>query len=78
MATLTIRRIEQKTLEDLRKRAQEHDRSLEAEVREILGAQASRDKRIKAARLAAAWVKQHVRGRQSNSAALVRNIRDEA
>lgn len=77
MATLTIRRLDDQVYERLRDRARANDRSLEAEVREIL-AEKTRNIDVLVDELVAfqeAMVAKH--GHLPDSTELIRQMRDE-
>lgn len=76
MANITIRNLDDDVIEELKTRARSHHRSLEAELRQILGEAARRpamdDLRALAERIAALTPA----GSQSDSTALIREDRE--
>ncbi len=77
MPTVTVRDIDQETLERLKKRAAEEHRSLSAEIRKILQEQASRptrSERLARVKEIAAMTPEGVP--QTDSALLIREDRD--
>lgn len=77
MATVTVRNLDEKLVENLKKQATANNRSLEAEVREILRQAARRPSRVELLALAdriAAMTPQGVK--QTDSAELLREDRD--
>ena len=77
MATLTIRQLDDDVYDRLKRRAAANDRSVEAEVRQILG-QSTVDVESWVAELRALHAQTVARdGLQEDSVALIRAIRDE-
>ena len=77
MATLTIRNLDDAVVERLKKRAKDHERSLEAEVRAMLTRESerlSREEFIELAEKIAAMTPEGVE--QTDSALLIREDRD--
>ena len=76
MSQVLVRGLDEAVLDRLRQRAEGHNRSLEAELRDILE-QASRQVDITTARELAERVRRKLEGRpHSDSAALIRQDRD--
>ncbi len=76
MGQVLVRGLDDAVIERLRKRAEGHHRSLEAEIREILD-QASNQIDVAAARVLADRIRRKLEGRgHSDSADLIREDRD--
>ncbi len=76
MGQVLVRGLDDAVIERLRKRAEGHHRSLEAEIREILD-QASNQIDVAAARVLADRIRRRLEGRgHSDSADLIREDRD--
>ncbi len=75
MAQLLVRDLEKKTIERLKKRAKQHDRSLQGEVKLILqnAAKLSMEETLGAAEN---WQKRLAGGKFGDSTALIREDRD--
>ena len=77
MATLTIRRLDDEVYERLRERARANERSLEAEVREILSEKARGRDAVIAEMMAFQEEMARKHGPLGDSTALIRQMRDE-
>ena len=77
MATLTIRRLDDEVYERLRERARSNDRSLEAEVREILSEKARGRETVIGQLMAFQEEMARKHGPLSDSTELIRRMRDE-
>ena len=77
MGTLTIRNLDDAIIEQLKIKAKDHDRSLEAEVREILKQVVARPSKVELLALADRIAAMTPKGvKQTDSAELLREDRD--
>lgn len=75
MAQLLVRDLEKETIERLKMRAKQHDRSLQGEVKLILQ-NAAKFTMAEASRVARDWQKRLAGGKFSDSSFLIREDRD--
>jgi plasmid stability protein len=76
MATITIRNTDDKLVEHLKERAEQHHRSLESEVRQILADSAEKMTRDEFIQLSNRLRVMTPKGPQTDSAVLIREDRD--
>ena len=76
MATLTIRNLDDQVVEQLKQRARDNDRSLEAEVRVLLAEAAERPSRKKLRELADKIAAMTPDVPQTDSTGIIREFRD--
>jgi antitoxin FitA len=75
MAQLLVRDLEKKTIERLKMRAKQHDRSLQGEVKSILQ-NAAKLSMVEASNIARGWQKRLAGKKFSDSSFLIREDRD--